>query len=212
VHQCRSDADCLLDGQDQGFDCVDGECKHPDGSCTNDEQCIAFESNWMTPCTSGGNECDVAGQVCVAVTGAGRCAFPPSTVSCTDLTMEEMQLPDIDGNLITVCGFPCYRCAADGYCLLPCQDDSICINPAYPVCNMSTGLCECGQDSDCALLGQPASSVCTAGVCGCGSDQECLDAGTGDVCLAGFCGCTGDMACEGVNNPWDGGMLSCVEV
>jgi hypothetical protein len=212
VHQCSSDADCELDGQDQGYTCVDNVCTYdaPD-PCTGNEECVALFSGWQTACTSGGGECDDLGQVCITTDEGGLCATPPSDfIDCATLLMEEIEVPDIDGNLVTVCARTHAECHADGYCFLPCQGTADCPSAAYPICNVSTGVCECGQDADCATLGLPANSVCNAGTCGCGSDQNCVDGALGDVCNEGFCGCSGDMACEGVSNPYDGGMISCV--
>jgi hypothetical protein len=209
VHQCTSDADCFAGGQDLGLTCVDSLCTSGSSSCTGDEECIALYSGWTTPCTSGGGECDGLGQVCIDV---GLCAIPPTDlIACDVFMMEEIQTTDIDGNPVVVCAQPDAICNDDGYCSLPCASDADCASDAYPICDVATGVCQCSSDADCAMIGQPQYSVCNAGSCGCSEDQQCIDGNTGDICTAGgSCGCSGDMACAGVENPYDGGMISCV--
>lgn len=214
-HQCTADADCLVEGEDIGLTCIEGVC-NSEGSgsgCTGDQECVALYSGWTSPCTSGGGECDDLGQLCVDVGGEGLCATPPSDfIDCAALLMEEIEVPDIDGNLVVVCAQPSATCNDQGFCFVPCTNDDACLSGSYPVCNVETGLCQCGSDDDCATLGEPHLSVCNAGVCGCGDDQQCIDGGAGDVCTAdGACGCSGDMACASVENLFDGGMISCVQ-
>jgi hypothetical protein len=125
--------------------------------------------------------------------------------------MEEIQTTDIDGNPVVVCGQPNAVCNDDDYCFLPCASDMDCASDSYPICDVSSGLCQCGTDADCATIGMPHLSVCNAGICGCSDDQQCIDGNAGDVCTSdGFCGCTSDMACAGLQNPFDGGMYACV--
>jgi hypothetical protein len=147
----------------------------------------------------------------VSTDEGGRCATEPSDfLSCDTINMEELETTDIDGNAVTVCANTAAECSSEGFCFVPCKADADCPSDAYPVCNVSSGQCQCGQDSDCETLGLPANSVCNAGVCGCGADQHCVDGDAGDVCNAGFCGCTSDMACEDVPNNFDGGTINCI--
>jgi hypothetical protein len=213
-HQCTTDADCLIDGMSFDLTCVDSLCMSPDSAgCTGDEECVALYSGWATSCTSGGGECDALGQLCIDFGGAGLCATPPSDIiPCDVLQQEEIEVPDIDGNLVVVCGQPNATCTEDAFCFVPCGSNDDCLSPSAPVCDVESGTCQCGSDADCAMTGEPHLSVCNAGLCGCGEDQQCVDGGAGDLCTAdGFCGCSGDMACAGVENPFDGGMISCVQ-
>lgn len=213
IHQCSADADCLVDGQDLGLTCQDSLCSGDSSGCTDNAECVALFSGWVTACTAGGGECDMLGQVCVQAGDGGLCATPPSDFFMCDTVpgWAEIEVTDIDGNPVTVCGNPSAECNADGFCFSPCSSDADCTSEAYPVCDTNTGVCGCSSDADCATLGQPQASVCNAGVCGCGSDQNCVDGNAGDVCTAdGFCGCSGDAACANTENPYDGGMISCV--
>jgi hypothetical protein len=214
VHHCEGDEDCLIDGVDNGYECIDQLCTAElASSCTTDEGCVAYLSGWTagTPCTPGGGECDAAMQVCLEIEGAGHCAVAPNDfLTCDTLQMDEIPVVDIDGSDAIVCGRTNAACHEDGYCWLPCQDDGDCASEAYPHCNAGTGVCECTSDAGCDTLGYPEYSVCNAGVCGCDSDQQCSSSGAGDVCNpSGVCGCSGDAACESLTNPYDGGMYVC---
>jgi hypothetical protein len=212
AHQCTSDDDCLVDGMASGLTCIDGACSIDSPGCTSNEECVAAFSGWSTPCSSGGGECDAFGQLCIDAGGEGLCATPPSDfLACEVLMMEEIEIPDIDGNLVVVCAQTDAVCSEDAFCFVPCESDDDC-SGAYPICDVGSGLCQCGSDADCATLGVSGSSVCNAGSCGCGEDQQCVDGNVGDVCTTdGYCGCSGDMACAGVSNPFDGGMISCTQ-
>ena len=216
IHQCEGDGDCTIEGMDVGLTCQDGFCAgEPVEGCTSDDECIAQLSGWEfgPPCTAGGGECEAAMQVCLDVGGEGHCVSAPSEFfMCETAMLDEIETTDIDGNMVTVCGNAGAACGDDGFCFSPCQSDDDCASEAFPVCNTDTGSCECGEDAHCATLGNEGTSVCNGGVCGCGEDQNCVDGGQGDVCNDGFCGCSGDMACADVENTFDGGMISCVEV
>ena len=212
IHQCRTDFDCLIGGMNLGLDCVDNVCSGGSTACTADDSCIALFSGWVTPCTAGGGECDLQGQVCIAGANGGVCATPPSDfIQCATLGFEELEVDDINGNPVVVCAQVRAECDDEGSCFLRCENDNHCPSMAYPVCNVGTGRCECGQDSDCASLGSPQYSVCNGGACGCNADEQCVAGNAGDVCQgSGYCGCSGDEACANVNNPYDGGMISCM--
>jgi hypothetical protein len=211
VHQCTSDADCLRDGMDVNRTCVDGACTRE--PCTSDEACVALSSGWTTPCTSGG-ECPGPDDVCIDWGGEGLCATQPSRFhGCSErlgAPGNPIEVPDINGNLVIVCGQPDAICTEDAQCFTPCDHDLDCDSDAYPVCDVESGQCACSSDADCATLENPHQSVCIAGVCGCSDDQQCVDGNAGDVCTTdGSCGCSGDMACAGIENPFDGGMVVC---
>lgn len=214
VHQCTSDADCLRNGMKYDRTCVDGACTKP--KCTSDQVCVALTSHWNIQCTSGGGECPGPSDICIDWFGEGLCATQPGFHGCDPryhmVDGDPIEVPDIDGNLVIVCGWPDAICTEDGSCFVPCDQDFDCDSDAYPVCDVESGQCECGSDADCAILEQPHQSVCTAGVCGCSDDQQCVDGNAGDVCTAdGVCGCSSDLACAGVSNGFDGGMISCVQ-
>ena len=196
---------------DLGYTCVDSLCTgEVSGQCTGDLECVILYSGWSGACTLAGNECAIT-QACISVDGGGLCGYAPGEfIDCATLQMEEVSVTGIDGQPLIVCGRPNAACNDSHYCSLPCTDDSGCASAAYPHCNVGTGTCECGQDSDCATLASPQYSVCNAGACGCDSDQNCVDGSVGDVCNSGFCGCTNDMACEDVPSSFDGGVVECV--
>jgi hypothetical protein len=214
AHQCMSDDDCLVGAQDVGLTCQDSFCSGDASSgCTGNAECVALFSGWTMPCTSGGGECDGLAQLCVEADGGGLCATPPSDFFMCDTVpgWSELEVPDIDGNTVTVCGNANAECNDDNFCFAPCQSDVDCASAAFPICDTGTGLCGCGSDADCATIGEPHLSVCNAGMCGCGDDQQCVDGNAGDVCTGdGSCGCTGEAACANVMNAFDGGMISCV--
>jgi hypothetical protein len=213
VHQCTSDADCLINGMNVDRTCIEGACTRE--PCTSDEACVALYSGWTTPCTSGGSECGPTLEICIDWGGEGLCATPPSLHGCDPEFMsagQPIEVPDIHGDLVIVCGWPGTICSEDAQCLLPCDNNFDCDSDAYPVCDVESGQCECGSAADCAMLESPHQSVCNTGSCGCSEDQQCVDANAGDVCMPdGVCGCSGDTACAGIENHYDGGMFSCVQ-
>lgn len=211
-HHCGADADCKVGGMDLGLVCKDTQCQGTAPGCTGSEECVALFSGWNSPCTAGGMECEPMGQVCVKVPSGAACATPPSDVFMCDSVPNwaEIQAEDVDGNPVTVCGNPGVECGADGICFSPCKSDADCFD-GFPICEVSTGLCRCGTDADCAKNGAPNLSVCLpSGLCGCNEDQQCVDAKSGDVCTsAGFCGCSGDAGCADVDLGYDGGAIMC---
>jgi hypothetical protein len=214
MHQCTSDADCLINGMNVDRTCVDGACTRE--PCTSDEQCVALNSGWTTPCTSGAGECVGLQDICIDWGGEGLCASLASQFhGCSERSGFDgnpIEVPDIDGNLVIVCGWPGTICTEAAQCFLPCDSNFDCDSDAQPVCDVESGQCECGSDADCAILEEPHRSACNAGSCGCSEDQQCVDANAGDVCMPdGVCGCSGDTACSGLALPFDGGMFSCVQ-
>lgn len=212
THQCTSDEDCLVAGDNIGLSCVDSLCAASAAvQCTNRTKCTALFSGWSTLCTAGGDECAASEEVCVAVDGGGRCAIPARGDSCGGSQFRPTEVKGIAGETIKVCGNTAAACGDDGLCFARCRADSDCLSAPAPLCNVDTGLCECGQDSDCAHLGRPEATICEAGVCGCASDQACEAGGAGDVCHAGVCGCTNTRACAAKPHIFDGGAVRCVD-
>jgi hypothetical protein len=212
VDECDVDEDCDAGGSDIGLSCEDSRCVGEATSCSDDAYCIAQLSGWSAgmACTTQA-ECEALLMSCIEVDGEGHCASSPSEfVSCADSQLDEIELENIEGDTVTVCGNSNAECREDGSCFSPCQSDDDCFDYA-PSCNTDTGVCECTSDSDCDALGSAATSVCLdSGACGCGTDDDCTDAGTGDVCTSyGVCGCSGDAACEDVESPYDGTTVVC---
>jgi hypothetical protein len=216
VHQCTSDADCTISGMNVGLTCIDSVCSGEVTSpCANDDECIARLSGWASGvvCTSGATECTLPLQLCLDIDGVGHCATGPSDLlDCAQILQDEIETVDIDGNPVVACGYANAACDADGVCTLPCASDGDCISPAYPHCDVDSGLCQCATDMECQTSGQPQSSVCNEGSCGCTDDQQCIDGNSGDTCTAqGYCGCSNDMACASTVNNYDGGAYVCVQ-
>jgi hypothetical protein len=175
-HTCSANEDCLAaGGTDIGFICDGSLCvpaEEPD-LCESDDECVPLFSGWVTPCTMGGGECAATMQVCVDLgDGSGACATPPSEFLTCDLLMQaEVERTNLDdGSMVTVCANTNAACGDQGFCYLPCVDDTTC---GELVCNVETGVCECDDDADCGEGG-----TCDAGVCsvpGCMDDADCMN-------------------------------------
>lgn len=173
-HTCSADEDCLAAGLDIGLICTDSQClpAEPPDLCESDEECIPLFSGWVTPCTMGGGECAATMQVCIDLgDGTGACATAPSEFVTCDLLMQaEVEQTNLDDGMpVTVCANTSATCHEEGYCYVPCVDDTTC---GALVCNVDTGVCECDSDDDCG------EGTCDAGVCtvpGCTSDEECVN-------------------------------------
>ncbi|MEZ4385532.1 MAG: hypothetical protein R3A79_29715 [Nannocystaceae bacterium] len=206
---CADDSDCTIDGEDQGLTCQDGVCAgQTSGWCSSDQECRDLFSGWDQgdPCNAQA-DCAIT-QGCIDLNGAGRCVFIPSDfIQCEDLQMSEVEVPAIEGGTILVCGNTTAICTEDEYCINACQSNADCLSANFPVCNGDTGLCECGQDSDCA--GITGASVCIDGACRCGADADCDDIPNADVCNDGICGCSGLRVCQGVDQTFDGTEIAC---
>jgi len=197
IEECSADADCQLQGADQGYTCTDGRCTA--AGCSGDIQCQVPGAAFQ-PCASQ-DEC--VGQACIDIGGGeGGCAPTNDLVSCADIGQEEVQATLIEGGDITVCGSANASCS-DGACVDPCTSDDDCsLFPENPVCN--NGTCTC-TDASCT---DPDRPVCTSiGFCGCGEDSHC-EAANGDVCNDGFCGCSDVSACSGMTT-FDGTTQIC---
>ncbi|MEZ4451312.1 MAG: hypothetical protein R3B09_17665 [Nannocystaceae bacterium] len=206
---CDADDDCTIDGVDQGLSCDNGTCVgEVFGQCSDDMECKILYSGWAQgqPCNAQA-DCAIT-QGCINLEGEGHCVYIPSEfIECSTLNMEEVQMPAIEGGTITVCGNTSAICTKDKYCLDGCKSDLDCLSPNYPVCNAGTGICECGQDADCAS--QPGASVCDQGICRCGSDADCRELDYADVCNEGVCGCSGEAVCDGYPPVFDGTEVAC---
>jgi hypothetical protein len=213
THQCSADSDCLVNGDNVGLTCVDSLCAASAAvTCTDNSKCIALFSGWSTPCTADGGQCEANEQVCVLVDGGGRCATPAATGECGHHLLQVFEATNIHGKPAKVCANTLAECGATGQCFARCQADTDCLSAPAPICNVDTGLCECGQDSDCAHFDRPDRATCNAGVCGCGSDQDCVAGGAGDLCDAGVCTCTSNQACMSTAHRFDGGAVRCVSI
>lgn len=212
---CQVDADCSLEGENDGFTCHESKCVL--NLCTDDMTCVVMNSFWSYDCATQA-DCDADQfHVCIDISGGvGRCAIASSDeFMCSGFLSTEWMFPLIEGGApITVCVTLAYTCdLADGQCKYLCHDDSLCAqNSAHPICDADTGLCVCTTDSQCQESGAPGWNACHDGVCGCASDADCagFQHPALSVCHAGVCGCAVDADCVGPN--WDtcqGGACGC---
>ena len=193
---CESDEDCYVGGEDVDLTCNrDGLCAgEPTDECTEDDECLTLQFQFGTACTAGGGECEATMQACVDVGGEGHCATQPTEfVDCELLMQAEIEVLDIDGNLVVVCGnadLACLELSGNNFCLDPCE-----------------------SDRECEDFGVPGISVCNEpGICGCADDADCLAGDLGNHCSAdGFCifTCEGDDDCAEIMNPFDGAVPAC---
>ncbi|MEZ4454069.1 MAG: hypothetical protein R3B09_31735 [Nannocystaceae bacterium] len=210
VESCENDADCLLDGVDMDYKCVNNFCQTDSSSstCSADDECIALLSGWVTPCEDD-NGCP--GQVCVDVGGVGRCATEPSDLVMCDL----FGFDEVDGNkypggeAVVVCANAGAKCGDSGLCYDPCTSDDDCasLGPAFQHCDVNSGVCGCESDNECE--GAINASVCVDHTCQCASDADCTAVPYADTCYQGFCGCSGDAACGSYTPVFDGTMVGC---
>lgn len=207
IEECAGDADCTVNGMDIGLTCQDGLCAGSAGGCTEDQECVAQFSGWVTECA---DQAGCPGQVCIDVGGGvGRCATPPSDfVMCETFMQSEIMMPVIEGGMeVAVCANTDFECR-DNACINPCSSDDECANiPGLPKCNTGTGQCECSSDDDCAASGVEGFAVCKTTYCGCGSDADCANSPNADVCNDGACGCSSSDVCE--TKAFDGTSISC---
>lgn len=210
IESCEQDADCSINGENQGYTCgADNLCTSDAGQCATDEECRILYSGWEfgDNCAAQG-DCAVT-QGCINLDGVGKCVYIPSDfLSCEDINQEEIPMPAIEGGTITVCGNTTAICTEDKYCLDGCSTNADCLAPAYPVCNTDTKRCECGTDADCAN-NQPGASVCLDGYCQCATDNDCAELDYADRCYDGACGCSQDQVCDGYTQAFDGTSVSC---
>jgi len=209
LESCEENADCNLNGQNQGYTCSsDNLCASETGLCSTDQECQILYSGWEAGDNCAAQDQCALTQGCINLDGIGKCVYIPSDfLTCEAINQEEVQMPAIEGGTITVCGNTTAYCTEESYCLDGCSSNADCLSPGYPICNTDSNLCECGQDSDCA--NQPGASVCNDGICQCASDQDCQGLEYADTCYDGACGCSTDMVCEGYINAFDGTSVSC---
>lgn len=179
-HQCASAADCTVEGNDIGLDCLSGRCGI---ACTDDDYCIAASSGWLIVSCTGDGDCN--GGACVDIgNGAGGCSFVPAQGNCADVGLTEMQWPAIGGGMITVCGQPNGRCGD--------FDET-------PACFVGCEPGGCG-DMTCEDDGR----------CHCDFDLHCVDAGQGNNCNAeGVCEIACQQASDCPATGFDGGTVVC---
>lgn len=192
VYQCSADEDCLSEGTDIGLTCTDnGLCLNV---CETNEDCVAQLSGWsFQPCES--NDACAAGPCIDLGDGAGGCGTEPSEfLDCAALMQSEVEVTDIEGNIVTVCGNDTGICADIG------NGDMTCTIDVEPVTCEETG---CPEGFTCA----------EDGACHCDDDDVCIAAlGDAATCGAdGFCtapGCADDSECDDAL-PFDGGEYVC---
>lgn len=187
-HVCASDADCFFEGGvDTGLRC--GETGYCIYACTEDADCLAqFASSAFMPCTSNA-ECALTGVCLDRGNGEGGCAtITPDLTPCPE-EVPAIDVVDIEGNPVTVCGQP------DAYCG-----------------TLDDGAAACLFADTCAETGCPEGLTCAeSGACICTADEDCL--GFGDTCTDGGCSysCESDAACEGITvfEMFEGGEIIC---
>lgn len=193
VYQCSVDEDCLSDGTDLGFSCTDnGICLNV---CENDGECVAQFSGWsFQPCDN--NEACAAGPCIDLGDGTGGCGTEPTEfVDCATIMQAEVEVTDIDGATVTVCGNDSGVCSdigdGDMTCLLdvepPTCEDTGCAEGF--TCDATDGVCRCDDDNACSALGD---------------DYTCGDDG---LCTAP--GCVDASECD-ADLPFDGGSYECI--
>lgn len=200
---CESDRDCLRDGEDIGFRCIDGVCVYP--ACTSDANCVAELSGWQKVC-AGQDGCD-AMEACVEVEGEGRCALEPGLFTCADFGLAELTRAPIEGGRpVAVCGQAMASCV-EGECITPCTEATCAPQMGHPFCEPVTGQCVCQIDQDCLDASLVGFVQCIDGRCGCASDSDCAGGTNVDTCREGACGCSSDATCTTM--VFDGAPLSC---
>lgn len=203
--QCGGDADCRIDGVDDGYVCKEGRCRPETGwgDCTEDTFCqVLGAASFQLACESQA-DCS-ASRVCVAVedytTGACVTVYDPMTGCASNF--EPSVQPLLEGGTAEVCvldGVFCdpvggldflYKCNAEP---APCEDDNDCaMFVTQPVC-AGDGVCVCTDDSHCA--GVPGLSKCVEGACACTEDADCDAVPGADACVDGLCGCSSAESC-----------------
>ncbi len=193
VYQCASDEDCTIDGTDLGLTCTGNSiCLNV---CETDDDCVAQLSGWsFQPCDS--NDTCLSGPCVDLGDGAGGCATEPTEfVDCAALMQAEVEVQDIDGATVTVCGNDSGTCGDIG------NGDRTCTIDAKPTSCEETG---CGDGFTCDA---------SDGVCRCDNDDACAAFGEGFTCGDdGACtapGCTDSSECDG-ELPYDGGSFECI--
>lgn len=202
---CEADEQCLIDGADTGFRCLQGRCVYP--PCTDDAGCVADLSGWKTAC-AGDDGCGGEERCIDAGGGQGRCALRPGTFACAEFGLQELMRPALaGGEQVVVCGNPDAVCEA-GECVAPCKGDDACMpEMGHPTCDTASGRCVCTSDQDCAASKVPGFAACEDGRCGCRTDADCEGGPNVDACYAGACGCASDRTCT--VNYFDGAQLAC---
>ena len=198
---CSQDSDCLVDIQDQGFQCnaTTSRCERYAEPCLADAECIPSASLWFLDCTSDADCFLFSGESCVDVAGAGKCA---RRADQNDAGSDACEFPVPDpitvfkfgsSETIVVCADASRKCH-DGTCIISCVNAPCTPDTNGSVCNSQTGLCECVRDEDCR---GPGVSHCNTETrrCECARDSDC-DIPNTDSCVAGSCGCSSRTACR----------------
>jgi hypothetical protein len=222
IEQCVDQVDCLIAGNDAGFDCIDGRCQPSNAPCTSDAQCTADASFWSFISCTADSDCFVDGVVCIDLDGAGGGTDGGCAALADGGCQAGEALPAVTvlGVDVQVCGEPS-KCDDLGACVPDdgCAVDADCTEPNLGQCVGGTCVaCEIAED----CVGNPNGTTCYAdGSCGCSDDSECngglshCDIVEGDCecaggsecdaneqCVTGgptgnYCGCANDAACNG---------------
>jgi hypothetical protein len=168
-------------------------CYEPATTCTTNDDCIPYTSDWITECEDD-TDCS-ATRRCVLARGIGLCAVAAvGGTSCSPAGTVPAEWPRFGATGSEwVCQDASGRCDR-GTCKDNCQVSNCEGSDRGKSCNTTTGLCECNSQADCA--GLDGVSVCntTTHLCECAGNGDC--GGTTDVCVNGTCGCSGPELCE----------------
>jgi hypothetical protein len=196
-YRCNTDADCLMGtdaAPDATYKChpVRKRCENPITTCTVNDDCVAFASQWFPSCTTD-LDCFFPGDVCVDAGGVGLCATPaPTDGGECMIPPARVTRPRFggEGGAVEVCGDTSAKCDKNA-CILGC-DSSTCTSQGHQglTCNATSGLCECSGNAECGV------GACNnqSHHCECVANGDCTVPGQ-DVCSAGSCGCSSATAC-----------------
>jgi hypothetical protein len=191
TEHCNDSSECspMLPVADFECDLVTHRCV----VCRSDASCMAKASGWILACSTA-NDCGSAGDVCIDVKGAGRCAF--TTVACGGIFPDIITAAELGTSRpVDVCGVATSTCE-NGRCVDRCGPMNTCApERGGRLCNAMTGRCECSDDAHCS--GGVGVSKCnrTTRLCECAGDGDCTGIRNADVCIGGRCGCSNAGVC-----------------
>jgi hypothetical protein len=186
-------------GSDQGYACNagTGRCERPRDPCLADVECLPLFSLWFFDCMSDADCFLFSDDVCVAVTGGGKCARLVPEAGCMDSTPDQVLMPRLGTpGSVLVCANESLVCR-EGSCVPGCRSDLECTPERNgSLCDEQTRTCKCVDDIDCQGQGVSHCDV-ASGTCQCTRDLDCGDVLDADVCASGRCGCSSAAACQG---------------
>jgi len=161
-----------------GFVCADERCVVADGFCRSDGRCVVELSGWeLGSLCNETADCAEFMAECIGAGGEGHCVAAPSGGECFSGSLgmaEPVEVLNVEMMLVEVCGYPTATCGADGLCFVACGSDGECTDANAPLCNLSTGRCECGDDRNCQDIDGGQIPGCAGTTCGCADDEACL--------------------------------------